>query len=88
MEDNLVNDILELYKMNKWREIISRYHNHAERNKLLWVFPSEENLEFIKEVLGEYKCNNVLSIGCGSGLLEWIVTQATGTIYLTYLKKT
>lgn len=77
MEDNIVNEILDLYKSKNWLGIINKYHDHPNRNKVLWVFPSENNLEFLKRTLFEFNCKDILSIGCGSGLLEWIITQAT-----------
>ncbi|XP_026759913.3 uncharacterized protein LOC128202632 [Galleria mellonella] len=77
-EDNFVVTVVDLYKEKKWREIVDRCHDHPERNKLLWVFPSEANLRFLTECLVELGCNGVLSIGCGSGLLEWILSEATG----------
>ncbi|KAM3956309.1 uncharacterized protein ACR2FA_009761 [Aphomia sociella] len=76
--DNLVNSVVDLYKERKWREIVEKCHDHPDRNKLLWVFPSAKNLDFMSECMRELKCDRVLSIGCGSGLLEWILTEATG----------
>ncbi|XP_063827087.1 uncharacterized protein LOC135076591 [Ostrinia nubilalis] len=78
MQENLVNDVVELYKEKKWKDIVEKYHDHPDRNKLLWVFPSEENLSFLRKHLQRLRCDKVLSIGCGSGLLEWIITEATG----------
>ncbi|CAG9787436.1 unnamed protein product [Diatraea saccharalis] len=78
MEENLVNDVIVLYKDKKWRDIVEKYHDHPERNKLLWVYPSENNFRFIKECLQQLGCDKIMSVGCGSGLLEWMITQATG----------
>ncbi|KAL0831785.1 hypothetical protein ABMA28_001323 [Loxostege sticticalis] len=78
MQENLVNDIIDLQREKKWKEIVERYHDHPDRNKLLWVFPSKENFEFLKERLQRLCCDGVLSVGCGSGLLEWMITEATG----------
>ncbi|XP_037297057.1 uncharacterized protein LOC115447518 [Manduca sexta] len=78
MEGDIVNSVLELYKDSKWRDIVDRYHDHPERNKLLWVYPSGENFQFLKQCLEDLLCTNIVSIGCGSGLLEWIMSQATG----------
>ncbi|RVE44316.1 hypothetical protein evm_011040 [Chilo suppressalis] len=78
MEEEFVNDVIMLYKEKKWKDIVEKYHDHPQRNKLLWVFPGEVNLRFIEECLHQLGCDKILSIGCGSGLLEWIITQATG----------
>jgi hypothetical protein len=77
-DEDLVDDVMKLYKMRNWREITDRYHNHPARNKLLWVYPSVDNFQFMKNCLGSLGCDNVLSIGCGCGLLEWMTTEATG----------
>lgn len=77
-EDNLVKTVVDLYEEKNWKEIIQRYHDHPERNKLLWVFPSEDNIDFLRKCLVELNCDKILSIGCGSGLLEWILKEATG----------
>ncbi|CAH0723991.1 unnamed protein product, partial [Brenthis ino] len=78
MNFDIVNQITNLYKQKDWKSIINTYRDHPDRNKLLWVFPTEENFEFIANCMVELKCDNILSIGCGSGLLEWIITEATG----------
>lgn len=78
MEDSLYNEVTALCKEKKWREIGDMFHEHPDRNKLLWVFPSEENFRFLAECVKELGCEKVLSIGCGSGLLEWMFTEATG----------
>ncbi|XP_069676558.1 uncharacterized protein [Periplaneta americana] len=43
----------------------------------LWVRPSEENLHFIEQQTLKYGCSRLVSIGCGSGLLEWLIHKAT-----------
>ncbi|XP_063373716.1 uncharacterized protein LOC134661525 [Cydia amplana] len=78
MEDNIVNHILCLHKQGKWKEICDSFHDHPDRSKVLWVFPSEENFAFIGDSVREMGCDRVLSVGCGSGLLEWMITRATG----------
>lgn len=82
---DIVADIRDLYKDNKWREIVARYHDHPERNKVLWVYPSEENFSFVKNCLAELRCDRIVSIGCGSGLLEWMIIQATGNTYYLFI---
>ena len=46
--------------------------------RYLWIRPSEDNLEFIKEETVKSGCLQIISIGCGSGLLEWLIHKATG----------
>ncbi|XP_045535374.1 uncharacterized protein LOC106711810 [Papilio machaon] len=78
MENSLVNSILNLYKERNWRSIVSEYHDHPERSKLLWVFPDEKNFEFLRDCVIENGCDSIISVGCGSGLLEWMIIEATG----------
>jgi hypothetical protein len=46
--------------------------------RYLWVRPSEDNLQFIKQQIVKAGCCQLVSIGCGSGLLEWLIHAATG----------
>ncbi|KAH8310244.1 hypothetical protein KR044_000165 [Drosophila immigrans] len=48
------------------------------KRKLLWVWPTAKNLLQLQLKLAELSIRNVLSVGCGSGLLEWLLT-AVGT---------
>lgn len=75
---DIVTSITGLYRESNWKEIVHRYHDHPDRNKVLWVYPSEGNLEFIKACVKELLCDRVVSVGCGSGLLEWMIMEATG----------
>ncbi|XP_034828692.1 uncharacterized protein [Maniola hyperantus] len=77
MED-IVASVTELYKQKDWKAIVESYREHPDRNKLLWVFPTEDNFQFIAKCMEELKCSEILSVGCGSGLLEWIITEAIG----------
>lgn len=77
MED-ITNEVIALYKEKNWKDIVEKYHDHPDRSSLLWVYPTEENFEFLRQSLGDLKCDSILSVGCGSGLLEWMITEATG----------
>nr|XP_022907337.1 uncharacterized protein LOC111418868 [Onthophagus taurus] len=79
MEKSLIKEVIELYKENKWMDIIDKNPNvtNEEARKLLWVWPSFKNLEFIKKKLNEFNMNGISSIGCGCGLLEWIISKST-----------
>ncbi|CAK1543808.1 unnamed protein product [Leptosia nina] len=77
MEDTFVTSVLDLYQKGDWKNIVETYNKYPGRNKLLWVFPSEENFVFIRKTLKMLSCDRVLSIGCGSGLLEWMIFKAT-----------
>lgn len=76
LEENLI----ELTKNENWQDIlkISQNYELAEKSKFLWAWPTIDCLEFLKIVLMKNNICEILSIGCGSGLLEWIINKSTG----------
>ncbi|PSN32352.1 hypothetical protein C0J52_21636, partial [Blattella germanica] len=73
------------FVLGKWEDIISlfkedhnKYNDYFHDVRYLWVRPSEENLQFINDQIHKQGCHRLISIGCGSGLLEWLLHQATG----------
>ncbi|XP_041988911.1 uncharacterized protein LOC121740306 [Aricia agestis] len=78
MDEDIVATILDLYHKKDWKAIVDTYRDHPDRNKVLWVYPTEENFNFIGKCMRDLKCNEILSIGCGSGLLEWMIKEVTG----------
>lgn len=79
MHDDLLCEVVDFYKKRDWKKIINlnKDSDNVEALKLLWVWPSEENLKFISDVLQKYKLNGIISLGCGCGLLEWIIQSYT-----------
>ncbi|XP_055632045.1 uncharacterized protein LOC129771921 [Toxorhynchites rutilus septentrionalis] len=49
-----------------------------KRVKFLWVWPRQQDLHRIRIGLNDLNISRVISIGCGTGLLEWLITRATG----------
>ncbi|XP_057653712.1 uncharacterized protein LOC130892344 isoform X1 [Diorhabda carinulata] len=86
MEDSFVNTLLTLYKVEKWKEILKLNENSDNLNalKLLWVWPEEKNFKFIKNLVKDLGYKGILSLGCGCGLLEWLINQSTGLPVLGY----
>lgn len=80
MESEFLTKILELYNLNNWEKILNLNENsdNEEALRILWVWPSIKNLEFIKETIQKNECTGIISLGCGCGLLEWIIQQSTG----------
>ncbi|XP_018334330.1 uncharacterized protein LOC112905206 isoform X2 [Agrilus planipennis] len=80
-EDNTFeNTILSFYIHNDWRGILSidiNYYNITNARRLMWAWPSEEELHFIGKLILEKKLNGVVSVGCGCGLFEWLLGQCT-----------
>ncbi|KAE8752633.1 hypothetical protein FOCC_FOCC000755 [Frankliniella occidentalis] len=45
---------------------------------LLWLQPTRDVLTFIGEAARRLGIRDVVSVGCGSGLFEWLLASATG----------
>lgn len=64
----------------KWKEVIEKF----TQNKFLpWIWPDEKNLKFIAKYVTEKNADLLISVGCGSGLLEWLISMATGRSNIT-----
>lgn len=76
IEDYLVS----LTDANDWEGAIEigEHFSIEERSKFLWAWPTVDCLKWMKRVFQENGIENILSIGCGSGLLEWIVSKSSG----------
>lgn len=76
MTSNFIEKVIMLFNENKWEEILDLKDNN--NNSVMWVWPSKENLYFIKKYVLQNGCNGVTSIGCGCGLFEWLLNACTG----------
>lgn len=61
-----------------WQGIVQLYENGFTDEKLLWFQPDSNGLNFLRKNLAELGVQGVSSIGCGSGLLEWLINSSTG----------
>lgn len=63
----------------KWRTVaaLRRRFNRQERSRYLWAWPTVCGLRKLGEELRSLGCAKVLSIGCGAGLLEWLLEQSS-----------
>lgn len=70
----------ELALEGRWQEMLEYRGKFSfnEKIKYLWAWPSQSDLVVLKWMFDEYDLKTLLSIGCGSGLLEWIMNKATG----------
>lgn len=82
MEDDLIDTVNYFYKKQEWNEIINLNVPAGSdiAHSILWVWPSEENLKFINNIVRNNQKEGILSIGCGSGLFEWLLHKSTGMI--------
>ncbi|XP_017119085.1 uncharacterized protein LOC108140663 [Drosophila elegans] len=63
-----------------WRKLLALGDclDQQLKRKLLWVWPTSVDLDYFNQLLTMHHIQSVLSIGCGSGLLEWLITAAGG----------
>lgn len=71
--------LLALSTVNDWHGIIEvgSQFPQAEKTRFLWAWPSIECLHWLKRCLTQNHIRCILSIGCGSGLLEWLIHKST-----------
>lgn len=76
-----LEDCLVTLSLNgDWHGVIEIGNNFTieERSKFLWAWPSFDCLQWLNRLFKENNIKTLLSIGCGSGLLEWLISQSTG----------
>ncbi|KAL7023485.1 hypothetical protein ACKWTF_012631 [Chironomus riparius] len=78
--ENFLNELQESAAKKDWKNIlkISKRYGFAISTIALWVFPSEFCLQQMKTTLKSLNISNILSIGCGIGLLEFIIRESVG----------
>lgn len=80
MATSLEDCLVTLSNADDWYGIIKvgELYSIEERTKYLWAWPTVECFQWIKAILNENHTEKILSIGCGSGLLEWLISKTTG----------
>lgn len=70
--------LCELSSVDDWRGVIDICATFPinEKSKFLWAWPTVDCLAYLRDHLIANDIRAILSIGCGSGLLEWIIRQA------------
>lgn len=78
--------ISELFKENEWKKVleIGKEFSLEIRSKFLWAWPTEQSLDFIKHSMKYFGIKRILSIGCGSGLLEWLLKEKSGELFIQF----
>lgn len=78
--DTLEDCLVTLSNKDNWHGVIEigKQFNIQERSKFLWAWPTVDCLWWMKTLLNEHNIETILSIGCGSGLLEWLISRSIG----------
>lgn len=81
LKENFQNDIRECVTKKDWRKILqlSQTYGPEVTSEVLWTFPTEYCLKYQKAIWKSFNITKILSIGCGSGLLEFVLQEAIGT---------
>lgn len=74
------DELCKLYSNEDWKKIIrlGETISNEDRKRYLWAWPTEINLANLKCQLNQYGIRSLVSLGCGSGLLEWILMKCIG----------
>lgn len=68
----------------RWPSVcaLGERYERSERSRYLWAWPTRRGIRTLGLTLRRLDCEHVLSIGCGAGLLEWLLQQSCGE-YIT-----
>jgi len=75
-----IGQIMELMQKENWSGVLQHFEGDDgyQEPLLVWVRPTLECLKFIKEEMNKLSIDNISSVGCGCGFLEWLLIKATG----------
>lgn len=73
-------ELFDLVRHDLWENVLRLRAQYPidVYSRYLWAWPTDDSLEIMRQILVRHRCQAVLSIGCGSGLLEWIFHKKTG----------
>lgn len=74
---SLDDELGQLVDREAWQSVVrlGQFYGRCERSRYLWAWPSMRGLNALGRLLWRNDCHRVLSIGCGAGLLEWMLMQ-------------
>lgn len=78
-ERPLLHQITGLKNQKNWKALL-RLSQDREAFKFLWAWPGEGDLLYLKGVLRRHRAVGVTSVGCGCGLLEWLIQEVCGEL--------
>ncbi|XP_071563677.1 uncharacterized protein [Temnothorax nylanderi] len=78
--NDIDENILSLYNAQKWEEIaaLASANGNPKPSRLSWVLPDVSDLYWINDTIRKYNLSGIASIGCGCGLLEWLLQKCSG----------
>lgn len=79
MSTSLEECLVSLSSAGDWSGIIEAGNSFSveEKSKFLWAWPTVECFQWLRRILSENHIEKILSIGCGSGLLEWLISKTS-----------
>ncbi|XP_055903378.1 uncharacterized protein LOC129939405 [Eupeodes corollae] len=79
-KDSFEEQLLVLTQAKDWKAVLELSESLPldRKSKYLWTWPTGEALENLKSTLHQLGIQKLLSIGCGTGLLEWIIAESIG----------
>jgi hypothetical protein len=82
LRENFQMEVRECVKKRDWRKVLllNQKYEVSVTSETLWTFPTEYCLNYLKALWKSFNIKNILSIGCGSGLLEFVLRESMGLI--------
>lgn len=80
MSTPLEECLVSLSSAGDWNGVIEAANSFSveEKSKFLWAWPTAGCIQWLRRILSENHIERILSIGCGSGLLEWLISKTSG----------
>lgn len=76
--NNTEKNIFSLYNAQKWEEIIALSYTINDLKRLSWVLPDIDDLYWMNNIIRKFNLFAIASVGCGCGLLEWLLQKYSG----------
>jgi hypothetical protein len=82
LRENFQKEVRECVKKRDWRKVLllNQKYGAEVTSETLWTFPTEYCLNYLKALWKSFNITNILSVGCGSGLLEFVLRESMGLI--------
>lgn len=82
----MLRQITSLKNQKNWKALL-RLSEDREAFKFLWAWPAEGDLLYLKGVLRRHQVVGVTSVGCGCGLLEWLIQEVCGELPIISIQR-